>query len=149
MLVEEVMSREVVTVNVNDTVEDCSRLLFEHDISGLPVLDDDGAVVGMITEGDLIRRAARIKAPGYLEILGGQIFLGNPNKFVEEIQKAMAYRARDLMSEKVAYISPRESVEEAATKMLRLGIKRLPVLDEENYLVGIISRRDIMHSIYE
>lgn len=149
MLVKEVMTRDVITVTPDDSVEDCSRILFENNISGLPVVTEEGKVVGMVTEGDLIRRAARIKAPGYLEILGGQIFLGNPNKFVEEIQRAMSYRAGDLMTDKVVSVSPEDTVEDAATKMVEKGVSRLPVLDNNNSLVGILSRRDIMKSLYE
>lgn len=149
MLVKEVMTRDVITVTPDNSVEDCSRILFENNISGLPVVTEEGEVVGMVTEGDLIRRAARIKAPGYLEILGGQIFLGNPNKFVEEIQRAMSYRAGDLMTDKVVSVSPEDTVEDAATKMVEKGVSRLPVLDNNNSLVGILSRRDIMKSLYE
>jgi len=149
LLVKEVMTRDVITVTPDNSVEDCSRILFENNISGLPVVTEEGEVVGMVTEGDLIRRAARIKAPGYLEILGGQIFLGNPNKFVEEIQRAMSYRAGDLMTDKVVSVSPEDTVEDAATKMVEKGVSRLPVLDNNNSLVGILSRRDIMMSLYE
>ncbi len=149
MLVKEAMTRDVITVSIDDSVEECSRLLFEHDISGLPVLDEDGNLVGMVTEGDLIRRAARIKAPGYLEILGGQIFLGNPNKFVKEIQRAMSNRAGDLMTDKIITISPDDTIEEATTRMLENRVSRLPVLDENNKLAGILSRRDIMQTLYK
>jgi CBS domain-containing protein len=83
-LVKDVMTTQVVAVGINDSVEKCSALLLEHNISGLPVIDRSGRVAGMVTEGDLIRRASRIKAPGYLEILGGGIFLGDPRKFVND-----------------------------------------------------------------
>ena len=149
MLVQDVMSKDVVTVHTDDSIEKCAHILFEKEFSGLPVIDDDGKVLGMITEGDLIRRAARIKAPGYLEILGGLVYLGNPNKFVEEIKKAMSYKAGDMMSEKLFSISPEKTIEEAATIMFRENIKRLPVVDWNNKLVGIISRRDIMRAIYQ
>ncbi len=148
MLIEEVMTRDVITVNLNDSIEKCANILFEHNISGLPVVDDEGKVAGIITEGDLIRRAARIKAPGYLEVLGGLVYLGNPVKFVDELKKAMSLRAGDLMTEKVIDISPEDTLEEAATKMLKHGISRLPVVDWNKKPVGILSRRDIMHSLY-
>ena len=149
MLVKEVMTTEVITVKPNDSVEECSRLLFENNISGLAVVDEEGTVEGMVTEGDLIRRAARIKAPGYLEILGGQIYFGNPNKFVQEIQRAMSYRAGDLMTNKVISINPDDTIEEAATQMLNQGVSRLPVLDGNQKLVGILSRRDVMQALYD
>lgn len=149
MLVQEAMSKDVITVHTDDSIEKCAQILFEKKFSGLPVVDDDGKVLGMVTEGDLIRRAARIKAPGYLEILGGLVYLGNPNKFVEELKKAMSYRAGDMMSDKLFSISPDKTIEEAATTMFRENVKRLPVVDWNEKLVGIISRRDIMRAIYK
>jgi CBS domain-containing protein len=148
MQVKEIMTSEVVTVSTTDSVEQCAKLLQEHDISGLPVLDEAGKVAGMITEGDLIRRASRVKAPGYLEILGGLIYLGSPKKFVDELQRAMSLEAGQLMSKNLVSIKPDETVEKAATLMVEKKISRLPVIDENHKLVGIVSRRDIMGSLY-
>ncbi|NLZ27977.1 MAG: CBS domain-containing protein [Firmicutes bacterium] len=149
MLIREIMTEEVVTVHVDDSVEKCANLLLEHNISGLPVVDDRREVVGMVTEGDLIRRAARIQAPGYLEILGGLIYLGDPKKFVNELKRAMSLKAGDLMTSNVISISPDEDAEVAATAMLKSNIGRIPVVDRNKKLVGIVSRRDIMLSLYE
>lgn len=148
MKVSEVMTEEVITVSTSDSVEQCARLLQEHNISGLPVLDESGRVAGMVTEGDLIRRASRVKAPGYLEILGGLIYLGSPKKFVEELQRAMSLEAGQLMSRDVFTVKPEDDIEVAATLMVEKMISRLPVVDDKGKLVGIISRRDIMGSLY-
>jgi CBS domain-containing protein len=148
MQVKEIMTSEVVTVSITDSVEQCAKLLQEHDISGLPVLDEAGKVAGMITEGDLIRRASRVKAPGYLEILGGLIYLGSPKKFVDELQRAMSLEAGQLMSKNLVSIKPDDTVEKAATLMVEKKISRLPVIDENHKLLGIVSRRDIMGSLY-
>lgn len=148
MQVKEIMTSEVVTVSITDSVEQCAKLLQEHDISGLPVLDEAGKVAGMITEGDLIRRASRVKAPGYLEILGGLIYLGSPKKFVDELQRAMSLEAGQLMSKNLVSIKPDDTIEKAATLMVEKKISRLPVIDENHKLLGIVSRRDIMGSLY-
>lgn len=148
MQIKDVMTTGVITVSSSDSVEKCAKLLQENDISGLPVVDEAGKVVGMITEGDLIRRASRIKAPGYLEILGGLIYLGSPGKFVEELQRAMALEVGKMMSKNVISIKPEESLETAATLMVRNNINRLPVVDDEGILVGIVARRDIMKHLY-
>ncbi len=148
MLVKDIMTTDVVTVSTGDSVEVCAKLLQEHNISGLPVLDEAGRVAGVVTEGDLIRRASRVKAPGYLEILGGLIYLGSPKKFVEELQRAMSLEAGQLMSKNVVFTSPEDSVEKAATLMVEKRISRLPVVDGQQKLVGIVSRRDIMRSLY-
>lgn len=147
MLVREVMTPKVVTVTTKDTVEKCANLLLEHNISGLPVVDSTGKVVGLVTEGDLIRRASRIKAPGYLEILGGLIYLGRPKKFVDELLRAMSLSAGEMMTRKVISVSPEDTVEKAATLMIKNEIGRLPVIDN-GQLAGIVSRRDIMSRLY-
>lgn len=147
MQIKDIMSTEVITVSTSDSVEQCAKLLQENNISGLPVLDDAGKVAGIVTEGDLIRRTSRIKAPGYLEILGGLIYLGSPKKFVEKLQRAMSLEAGLLMSTDVIYVKPDDTIEQAATLMLDNSISRLPVIDDEK-LVGIVSRRDIMSSLY-
>ncbi|MGM0688654.1 MAG: CBS domain-containing protein [Bacillota bacterium] len=148
MRIEEIMTTDVIAVSTNDSVELCAKLLQENNISGLPVLDESGKVAGMVTEGDLIRRASRIKTPGYLEILGGLIYLGSPKKFVEELQRAMSLEAGQLMSKNAISVKPEESVEKAATLMVENNINRLPVVDENDKLVGIVSRRDIMSCLY-
>ncbi len=148
MEVRNIMTEEVITVSTGDSVETCAKLLQENNISGLPVLDEAGKVAGIVTEGDLIRRASRVKAPGYLEILGGLIYLGSPKKFVDELQRAMSLEAGQLMSTNVIAVNPEETLEKAATLMIEKGISRLPVLDKQGKLVGIISRRDIMRSLY-
>ncbi|HED24713.1 MAG TPA: CBS domain-containing protein [Firmicutes bacterium] len=148
MKIREIMTEDVITVSTSDSVELCARLLQENNISGLPVLDEGGRVVGIITEGDLIRRASRVKAPGYLEVLGGLIYLGSPKKFVEELQRAMSLEAGQLMSKKIISVKPDQSVESAATLLVEHNISRLPVIDENGTLVGIVSRRDIMNCLY-
>lgn len=146
--VKDIMTTEVITVSTGDSVELCAKLMQENNISGLPVLNEGGRVSGIVTEGDLIRRASRVKAPGYLEILGGLIYLGSPKKFVEELQRAMSLEAGQLMSKNLVTVTPGDTVEKAATIMVEKKISRLPVLDESGKLVGIISRRDIMGSLY-
>jgi len=148
MLIKDIMTKNVITVTTDDSVEKCAKLLQENDISGLPVIDEEDNVVGIVTEGDLIRRASRIKAPGYLEILGGLIYLGSPKKFVGELQRAMAVDAGQLMSRDVVSIKPDDKVEKAATIMVEKNINRLPVLDVRDKLIGIVSRRDIMGCLY-
>ena len=148
MLIKEVMVEQVITVATGDPVEKCANLMLEHNISGLPVLDESGRVVGIVTEGDLIRRASRIRAPGYLEILGGLIYLGSPKKFVDEIKRAMSLSAGEMMTKKVVAVSPEDTLEQAATLMVNNEINRLPVIDGKGKLVGIVSRRDIMRHLY-
>ena len=146
--VDEVMTRKVIHVTIDDTVENCARLLMEHQLSGAPVLDKSGRVVGMLTEGDLIRSAAHYQAPGAIEILGGLIYLDDPLEFQENLRRATALRAGRLMTREVIMVAPQDTVEKAATEMVHHSIDRLPVVNEEGRLEGIVSRRDIMSALF-
>lgn len=149
MLVKDIMTQEVLTVREDDTVEKCANLLMTNNLSGLPVLDEEGKVKGMVTEGDLIRRASRIKGPAALEILGGIFYLDSPKKLMDEFKRSMGYLARDIMTEDVITISPDKEIEDAATLLVQQRIKRLPVVDKRGNLIGIISRKDIMNYLFK
>lgn len=148
MLIKDIMTKEVITVREEDTVEKCAKLLTTHNLSGLPVLDDKGKVKGMVTEGDLIRRASRIEGPAALEILGGIFYIDSPKKLMDELKKTMGNLAGDIMTKNVITISPEEEIEKAATILVRKRIKRLPVIDKEGNLIGIVSRKDIMNYLF-
>ncbi|MEW5785429.1 MAG: CBS domain-containing protein [Bacillota bacterium] len=148
MLVKEIMVKDVISVSLDSPVEECARLMQEHRISGLPVLDAAGRLAGIITEGDLIRRLARYKVPGFLPILGGLVFLDDPQRFVGELRRAMALHVGRLMTRDVITAAPEDTLEKAATKMLRRQVKRLPVIDQAGTLAGIIARRDLVEVLY-
>lgn len=148
MLVKDLMTPNVITVIEDDTVEKCANLLSTYDLSGLPVLDNDGRVQGIITEGDLIRRASRIQGPAYLELLGGIIYLDNPNTFLDQVKKSMGSFASNVMSKNVVTVKPNTEIEDAATLLVKHQIKRLPVVNPDQTLVGIVSRKDIMRHLF-
>jgi len=148
MYIKDIMTKQVITVGEDDTVDKCANLLITYNLSGLPVIDDDGKVKGIVTEGDLIRRAAKIDGPATLEVLGGIIYLESPKKFMEEIKRSMANIARDIMTKNVISVNPDKTIEDAATLLVQKNIKRLPVIDKEGNLVGIVSRKDIMKYLF-
>lgn len=148
MKVRDIMTKEVLTVHEDDTVEKCANILSTQNLSGLPVVDDAGKVIGIVTEGDLIRRASRIEGPPVLEVLGGLFYLESPKQFMDKIKNSMGSTARQIMTEDVVTISPDKEVEYAATLLVRKKIKRLPVVDKEGNLIGIIARKDIMNYLF-
>lgn len=148
MQVKDLMSREVITVSPDTSVEESARIMLEHKISGLPVLDSRGRLAGIVTEGDLIRRAARFKEPGILPVLGGLVYLDDPALFIGELRRAMALHVGRLMTRDVYSVQAGDEVDKAATLMLRRQVKRLPVVDGEGKLAGIISRRDLVKALY-
>ncbi len=149
MYIKDIMTSQVITVSENDTVEKCANLLITHDLSGLPVVDENMKVIGMVTEGDLIRRASRIKGPAALEVLGGIFYLESPTKFMDDLKRSMGNFAKDIMSKDVITVTPNMLISEAATLLVQNKIKRLPVINEEGNLIGIISRKDIMNHLFK
>lgn len=148
-VVKDIMTKKVFTVYKNDTVEECAKLMLENEISSIPVIDCAGNLVGIITEKDLIKKASRIKVPAALELLGGFIYLDSPKKFMEEIKQAMSQIVKDMMTKKLITVEMDDSIEKATTRIVEGKVKRLPVVNSDGKLVGIISRRDIMIFLYE
>lgn len=148
MYISDIMTKDVVSVRENDTVEMCADLLIEHNLSGLPVVDDLGRVKGIVTEGDLIRRASQVKGPAALEVLGGIFYLDSPKKFNDEIKKTMGSLVEDVMTSDVFIIDSDKKIEEAASILVEKRIKRLPVTNREGNIIGIISRRDILKYLF-
>lgn len=149
MYIKNIMEKEVITVREGDTVEECAKLLSTHNLSGLPVVDDEGKVKGIVTEGDLIRRAANVKPPEFFGLLGGTIYLESPKKFMDKLKKSMAYIVKDIMSEDLITVGPDSEIEAAATLMVQKKIKTLPVVDKEGKLLGVIARKDIMNYLFD
>lgn len=148
MLIRDIMTKEVITVAEEDTVEKCAKLLNNYDLSGLPVVDNEGYVTGIITEGDLLKHNAEVEVPAFLEILGGIIYLSDPNKYLSDVRKSMGRYVKTVMTEDVETIAVHEKVEVAAKILTKKKIKRLPVIDEEAKLVGIVSRKDVMNHLF-
>lgn len=130
------------TLQPDQTVEDAIKLFAESGISGAPVVED-GRLVGIVTEGDLIFRDADIKAPGFLDILGGMIPLGSWEDYRHEAIKSAGVTVGEVMTENVTTIGAEATLAEAATIMAEERIKLLPVTDDDR-LQGVITRMDIL-----
>ena len=146
MKAKDIMSVEVVTVTKDVTVQETAKLLTEHKISGLPVLEGK-KVIGMVTEGDLIFQDRKLDPPAFIELLGGVIFLKDPNKYLEGFRKMIATRVEDMMTSKVISIREDTPIEEIAAIMTEKRINRIPVLNEKGELMGIVSRQDLVKSL--
>ncbi len=148
MKVIDIMTKEVVTVKENDTVEVAAKILIDKNLSGLPVVDENNRIKGIITEGDLIRRIAKISGPSSIEILGGVLPLESKKKFIDRVNTHMGYLVKDMMTKDVITTTEDVNIEEIATLMVKEKIKRIPVVDDGKNMIGIISRRDIMKYLF-
>ena len=142
----DVMSTDVKTVSPEMSVEEAAKIMSDNNVSGLPVVNNDGELVGILSEKDMIIKDKKLHFPDYINVLGGIIYLESYKKFEEEFKKYIAVDAKGLMTEDVITISPERSVEEIATLMVEEDINRLPVV-EDGKLVGIVTRGDLVKDI--
>lgn len=146
LTVASVMSREPLTIGPDASVTDAARLMVEERIGALPVIEN-GKLIGIVTEGDLIMQDVRLEFPTYLHLLDGFIMYPPATaRFESELRKAVAADVRSVMTENPVTVRAGASLEEAATLLVEKDVSRLPVLDEGR-LVGIISKSDIVRSL--
>jgi CBS domain-containing protein len=142
MKVAEVMTRNIVSVPPDAAVRDIARLMLQHRISGVPVVDVEQRVLGVVSEGDLLRRP---------EIGTDQADRGWLSMFISDEKqardfiKSRARTAREVMTQPAICVTAETSLEEAVGVMERHGIKRLPVLDQGR-LAGLMTRADIVRA---
>jgi CBS-domain-containing membrane protein len=145
MKVRDIMTQAVLTVQAETSVNDVAKLLGRHDISGVPVVDEQQHVIGVITELDLIVRNTRLEMPHFIEVLDwGRIPLEWPSHLRERLKHMLGTEARDVMTEKVLTIGPDAEVEALAELMVKQRVNPVPVVDEQGCLVGIVSRADLV-----
>jgi CBS domain-containing protein len=142
MKVAEIVHEEWPTLGPDDTVEAAIKLFAETGISGVPVVKD-GKLIGIITEGDLIFRDADVKAPGFLDILGGMIPLGSWDEYRDEALKSAGVTVDEVMTREVFMVPPDATLAEASTLMADKRVKILPVTADDT-LRGVITRMDIL-----
>lgn len=144
MHVRDVMTTDVVTVTPDTGFGEIVELLLDHGISGLPVVDADGALVGMVTEADLVSREAY--GPERRRPLGLVLdYLRDRDP--AWVRKASGTTARDLMTREVTTASPDDELRVIARVLLESGHRRLPVVRADGRLAGIVSRRDVLASV--
>lgn len=143
MQVKDIMTKNVISVQADDQVVKAARLMLQNHISGLPILDVAGALVGIVTEGDFLRRdelGTERHRPRWLELLVG------PGKLAEEYVHASGRKIQEIMTPEPYTVSETDSLETVVALMERHHIKRLPVL-KDGRMVGIISRSNLMHEM--
>ncbi|HEY9896716.1 MAG TPA: CBS domain-containing protein [Candidatus Sericytochromatia bacterium] len=142
--VAEVMTRDPITVTPETPLTEVIRTISERKISGLPVVDNTGKLVGVISETDLMWRETGVKQPPYIMLLDSVIYLENPGQYERDLHKALGQTVKEVMSQKPITVTPEKSLREAAQLMHDHKIHRLPVLDADGQVVGILTRGDVI-----
>ena len=138
-----VMTRRVVSVTPETSVVEAVRLMLENRISGLPVIDDAGQLVGIVTEGDFLRRGetrTERHRPRWIEFLLG------PGRLAEDYVRSHGRKVEQVMTREVATVTEETTLAEAVRLMEKRRVKRLPVLHRRK-VVGILSRSNLMQAL--
>jgi CBS domain-containing protein len=147
MKASEIMTRQVITFAPDAPIREIVRAFREHGISGAPVVEN-GEVIGVVTELDLIARHSEPHSPTYLPLLGAQIPLGRQHEYREIVRRILGLTARDIMTTPVESVASDVDVEEVATLMVERRVNPVPVIDAGR-LVGIIGHTDLIVHLEE
>lgn len=145
--VAEVMSRDPILVRPETPLNEAIQILAEKRISGLPVVNDAGKLVGIISETDLMWQETGVTPPAYIMILDSVIYLQNPAQYERDLHKALGQTVGEVMSSDPVTISPDKSLREAAKLMHDREVRRLPVIDTDDKIIGILTRGDVVRAM--
>lgn len=148
MKVRDIMDPDPAVVGPDADVATVVATLREHELHGVPVVNDGGRCVGIITEADLVLGGDEgdLHLPHYIELFGGIVFLESMERFEERLRKAVAARAEDLMTPDPVTVDADADVTEAARLISRRKHNRLPVV-EHGRLVGVVTRIDVLDAL--
>lgn len=142
----DIMTTDVITVKKETCLKDLARLLYENRINGVPVVDEDGLLIGIICESDLIRKDKKLHIPTVVAIFDAVLYLESPKRMEKEIQRLNATTVEDLYTKKVITVDEKTPVEELATIMTQQKCYTIPVMDGKR-LVGIIGKADLIRTL--
>ncbi len=143
---KDIMTRDVITVQETATIRELAQLFLCRNISGAPVVDADGKVLGVVTESDLIFQNKKVHLPTAVALLDAFIFLEPPGRTEKELKKMAGTTAGAIRSRELLSVRPETGLDELATLMAEKNIHTLPVM-RDGKLVGVIGKSDIIRAI--
>ena len=146
IVARDIMTREVVTLSPEQSVTEAADILSANRISGAPVVDADGGLIGIVSESDLIIQDVKLHFPHFINLLDSYIYLGSLARFETTLKKAVAAKVKDIMSADVTTATPEAPVEDIATIMVQRDVGLVPIM-KDSRLVGVVSKGDIVRSL--
>ena len=146
---KDLMTANVIAVTKETEVRELARILADNRISGAPVVDGQGKVIGVVTESDLIFQNKKVHIPTVVTILDAFFFLENPDRMEQEIKKMAGTKVEDIYTNGTVSVQQDTPLDEVATLMAEKKVHTLPVLNENEELVGVIGKSDIIRMIAE
>jgi len=140
---KDIMTKDVVTVKPDMSIEGLASILVKNEISGVPVVDDSGALYGIVTENDLIAQNKRLHIPSFL---AGALYLESSKKFEQEVRRLTATKVGDICTRTVVTIPEETTVVDIATIMTEKKVHLLPVV-KAGKIAGIVGKRDMVKAV--
>ena len=144
----DIMSTDIITVTPETEIAQAARLLLDNRINGLPVVDTQGRLVGIVCQSDLIVQQKRVRVPSLFTFLDGYITLTSTRHFEREVEKIAASQVRQAMTPDPASVSPDTAIEDMATLMVEKNYHTLPVV-ADGRLVGVVGKEDMLRTIMQ
>lgn len=145
---KDIMTMDVIVANRSDSIADVAQLLIKEKIGGVPVVSEDKEVVGIISETDIMKKEKYVEDPQVLNLLQGLIFLSDFKQMEEDMKRVAAYKVEELMSTDIITVHENDTFDDVANVMIKKSVNRVPVVDSDNKLKGIICRYDIIRAMY-
>jgi CBS domain-containing protein len=143
----EIMSTDLITVGPGAKVKEMAQIMFDNRISRLPVVDDDGKILGVVDEQYLVHPETRVHFPTTIHFLDSYIFLPSSLKeFEKELRQAVGSKAADIMNESPPTVGPQDSVSDVASFMVEEDLEYVLVV-EEGRLLGLITQADLLKTL--
>ncbi len=146
---KDIMTTDVKVARETDNIQDIANILISEKIGGVPVVDKDNKVVGIISETDIMKKEKYVNPPEYITFLQGLICINDFKKIENDIKNIAATKVKDLMSKEVIKVYEDDTFDDIANIMIKRSVNRVPVVDENDKIRGIICRYDIIKSMYE
>ena len=144
--VSEIMTRDVITVSPDTPVAEAAKLLLEKRVNGLPVVDEDNVLVGIICQSDIITQQKKLPLPTYFTLLDGLIPLTSLGSVERQINKMSATEVKDAMTVDPVSVSPDSDIQEVANLMVEKNFHTIPIV-RDGKLVGIVGKEDILRML--
>lgn len=142
----DIMTTEVLTVKKESSLKELANILYKHHINGVPVVDDNGLLIGIICESDLIRKDKKLHIPTVVTLFDAVIYLESPKNIEKEFQRVSATTVEDLYTRKPVTVDEKTPIDEIATIMTQKKIYTIPVMDGDR-IIGIIGKADLLRTI--